>query len=307
MPRGLTSSRNLLLLSVLALLVLSLMPTRYSGWVRGLRNPVDVVIRPASGPFAALSVWLRPEGRSPEPTESEEAIARDRDELKWLYARAVDRIAELESLVKDLQGGAFAAPPGLKRLEGTRVGSDAASGTVDVARGAADGVRKGAVAVARRSEQLVGVATDVRTNVTAFRLLTHKPLGGRARTTDEFVFVVGCVMPEGPFTAAQLPSFPRCQLLAVGDGSLVDENVKEDAAALMQPGMLVRCVDDTWPDAARMLVLGRVVRVEPGSNPLFRRIVVRPDTDISRVKSVIIRWAEQSARRSGPAGNGGAP
>lgn len=296
MPRGLTSSRNLLVLTVLGLLVLSLAPIRYSGWVRGLRNPIDVAVRPISGPFAALSVWLRPGNRRGGASEEDQEVERQRDQFKWLYLRELDRVVELESLVRDLQGGAWARPPGVRRIEAQRVGADIASGTIDVARGSGDGVRPGAVAVARRSEQLVGIATDIRPGVTTFRLLTHRAPRSR-------LLVVGCVGADAPLTSAQLQDLPRCQFEPVGDGTLADTSVGAEAAARIAPGMIVRVVDDTWSDAARMLVLGRVARVEDSPNPLFKRVVIRPDTDIARVRSVIV----QSPGNAGGAGIGGRP
>lgn len=258
-----------------------------------MRNPVDVVVRPVSGPLASLSTWLRPArhpgggGGSDDDfgTEASAELERQRDQFKWLYLREVDRNAELEALVRDLQGGAaWSRPPGVRRIEAARVGSDAASGTVDFARGTNDGVPRGAVAVARRSEQIVGIAADSpRANVTTFRLVTDRRLEPKR--------VIGVVVPEGPVSSAQLASFPRCQLRPVGDGTLVDDNVGVTSSSAISAGMLVRLADETWPDAARMLVLGRVVRVEEADNPLFRRVVVRPEMDISRVPSVIVQFS----------------
>ncbi|MFM9956454.1 MAG: hypothetical protein ACKVZJ_00115 [Phycisphaerales bacterium] len=296
MPRGLFNPRTRFALTLLGVLMLALLPVKWLGWLKGLRNPVDVIVRPVSGPMASLSTWLRPAqrpgggdgagGLSDEASE----IERQRDEFKWLYLREVDRNAELEALVRDLQGGsAWSRPPGVRRLEAPRVGSDPAAGTVDYRRGSLDGVGLGSVAVARRSEQIVGVATDVRANVTSFRLLTDKRL--------QPPFAEGVVMPEGAVTVAQLQTLPRCQLRPVGDGTLVDENVGVTSADAIAPGMIVRLNDPSWPDAARMLVLGRVVRVEPSENPLYRRVVVRPELDVARTHSVIIQF---------PAGGGGA-
>lgn len=306
MPRSSPSPRTLFILTVLAMLVLALGPVKYTGWVRVLRNPVDVIIRPVSGPMSALSTWLRPARQSvpglpSDGNQTDEAteIERQRDEFKWLYLREVDRSAELEALVRDLQGGAgWSRPPGVRRIEGQRVGSDLSAGTIDVARGSNDGVRPGAVVVARRSEQIVGVATDIRANVTSFRLITDKNLQPRN--------VVGVIVPEGPLTSTQLSGLPRCQLRPMGDGTLVDQNVKIDTG-LIEPGMIVRLADDTWPDAARMLVLGRVVRVEQADNPLFRRVIVRPDLDITRVNSVIVQ-SPGDPPQAEPAGTtGGTP
>lgn len=305
MHRGLTNPRTRLALVILGVLVLALLPVRWLGWLRGFRNPVDVIVRPVSGPMAALSTWLRPDhrpgdGRADGGAISGESaeIERQRDEFKWLYFREVDRNAELEALVRDLQGGsAWSRPPGVRRLEAPRVGSDPGAGTVDYRRGSLDGVGLGAVAVARRSEQLVGVAVDVRPNVTSFRLITDRRLQPN--------LVVGVVVPEGLVTAAQLPTLPRCQLRPAGDGTLVDDNVGITSANAITPGMVVRLSDDTWPDAARMLVLGRVVRVEPAENPLYRRVVVRPELDVARTQSVIVQFPSSPAVGPGVAGSPG--
>jgi hypothetical protein len=303
LPRGLSNPRVLFTLTLMAVLVFSFLPLRWSGWVRALRNPVDVVVRPVSGPMSSLSTLLRPSrndggvggGGGGEGSEASAELERQRDQFKWLYLREVDRNAELEALVRDLQGGAaWSRPPGVRRVEASRVGSDAASGTVEFARGTNDGVGVGAVAVARRSEQLVGIATDARTNVTTFRLITDTRLQPR--------LVIGVVVPEGPVSSAQLSTLPRCQLRPLGDGTLVDDNVGVTSASAIVPGMIVRLADDSWPDAARMLVLGRVVRVEPADNPLYRRVVVRPEIDVTRVPSAIIQYPAAGA---GPGAGGG--
>lgn len=301
LPRGFLNPRTRFALVVLGVLILALVPVRWLGWLRGFRNPVDVIVRPVSGPMSSLSTWLRPaerpgEGRSGPLSDEDAEIERQRDEFKWLYLREVDRNAELEALVRDLQGGsAWSRPPGVRRLEAPRVGSDPGAGTVDYRRGTLDGVGPGAVAVARRSEQLVGVAVDVRPNVTSFRLITDRRLQPN--------FVVGVVMPDGPITVAQLPTLPRCQLRPAGDGTLVADNVGVTSADAIVPGMIVRLNDDSWPDAARMLVLGRVLRVEPADNPLYRRVVVRPELDVTRTQSVIVQFpAFPSVGPSGGAG-----
>lgn len=298
--RGLVNSRNTLALAILACLLLSLLPTRYAGWVRALRNPVDVIVRPVSGPMAALSSWLRPARSNEGPSEETAEIERQRDQFKWLYLREVDRNAELEALVRDLQGGSsWGRPPGVRRVEASRVGADPSSGTVDFSRGSLDGVMPGAVAVARKSEQIVGIATDVRPNVSTFRLVTDKRLSP--------ALVVGVVTPDGPVTSAELGALPRCQLRPQGDGTLVDANVAVSAASAINPGMLVRLNDETWPDAARMLVLGRVVRVEPADNPLYRRVVVRPELDVTRVPSVIVQFPGDARGGGAVPRTGGTP
>lgn len=297
MPRGFNNPRGLFLLTLLSVLILALLPLRWSGWVRALRNPVDVLVRPVSGPMASLSTWLRPPRRTgdhpPLPASEEAAeLERQRDEFKWLYLRQLDRNAELEALVRDLQGGtAWSRPPGVQRVEASRVGSDTAAGTVDFSRGTLDGVRAGAVAVARRSEQLVAIALDARPNVTTFRLITDKRLQPN--------LIVAVIFPEGPVASDQLSTLPRCQLKPLGDGTLVDANVGVTSAQSIRPGMIVRLADETWPDAARMLVLGRVVRVEAADNPLYRRVIVRPDFDISRVPSVIIQYPAPAGSNPG--------
>jgi len=66
-------------------------------------------------------------------------------------------------------------------------------------------------------------------------------------------------------------------------------------------GQTVRLDDPTWPKAARMLVLGRVERVEPSPDqPLRRVITIRPTVaGLDRLSEVVI-WTPVMGEEARP-------
>jgi hypothetical protein len=275
--------RNLAVLA-LALVVTALLPTRITGWVSWWRGPFEAVVAPVAGPASVVGGWLRPERRMahPDATTPESELVHRVDELTREYFVALDRIQDLDALVRELQEGAeYGATTQVSRVEASRVGANLASGTIDVARGARDGVTPGSVAVARRSQQVVGIVTTVRPMVSTVHLLTDGRLSPG--------LMVGVVMPRrAPGVAVDLATLPRVQLKPAGDGTLVADAVGIGDASRIEVGQRVRLMDETWPAAAAMLVLGQVVSVDTTDEPLFRRVVVRPEVDPKDVRAFIL-------------------
>lgn len=286
MPRRSVSPTTLLAAAVLVLIVTSLAPTRLTAWAGWPRGPLMALIAPVSGPLAAVSSWVRPpaEAGTTEERVTVQQLLQDRERLATDLLRSEQRNRELEDLVRELQGGAgVTGRSPVIRLEASRVGANLPGGTIDVARGRRDGVIGGTVAIARRSEQLVGIVTAAGRMTSTVHLLTDEHL--------EPALVEGVVLPggdPGSADAIELDGLPRVQLEPAGDGTLVAEAVGVDDADRMAVGQRVRLDDPSWPTAASMLVIGRVTALEPTEDPLFRRVVVTPEVEPGRLRSVIL-------------------
>ncbi len=289
-----SSTRNLALLTAL-LIATALLPSKITGWITWLRGPFMTVVTPIAGPAAALGAWLRPPDTlvSPDATTPEAELLRQYEKLQLDYAVALERVGTLEALVRDLQEGVDFQPQiPISKIEAARVGSNIASGTIDVSRGDRDGVVVGAVAVARRSQQLVGIVTSSGPLVSTVHLITDPRVNPG--------LMVGVVMPARPPTSAhELAALPRIQLKPAGDGTLVMDQVGIGDAQRILPGQRVRLMDETWPAAASMLVLGQVIRIEPTDEPLFKRIVVKPEVDPARVSAMILNIPKETGAGRG--------
>ena len=275
--------RNLLV-TAMVLVAAALLPTSITGWITALRGPFMTLIGPVSGPASLIGGWLRPEERlaHPDATTPESELLERVDELTRQYFTLVDQLEEANALVRDLQQGVdFQSEVPIARVEASRVGHNLASGTIDVSRGSRDGVVPGTVAVARRSQQLIGVVSSVGPMVSTVHLITDTRMAPG--------LVVGVVMPREITSASiDLRSLPRVHLKPADDGTLVAEAVGVGDAQRIAVGQRVRLLDETWPPAASMLVLGQVVRIDPTEEPLFRRIVVRPEVDPPTVRAMIL-------------------
>ncbi|MEM1166239.1 MAG: rod shape-determining protein MreC [Planctomycetota bacterium] len=268
-----------------ALAVITIVPTRFSGWLGWFRDPVETVLAPISGPVAAIADRLRGEvSRAAVSAERDrEALAGELERLQQQHAAALVRNAELEALVQDLQQGVPFRPDALAAsLVAVRVGGTPPA-TIVVNRGARDGVRAGGtVAVARGSQQLVGIVSRASTRASTVRVLTDASF-------DE-ASVGAVVVGEEGVTSASIAGMVRLELLPTGDGRLAQDDVPEGDASRIEIGQLVRLDDERWPTAAQMFVLGRVTDVrELADEPLHRQVLVRPlGGDLSRTRSVIL-------------------
>lgn len=280
---------------VLALVALTALPTRFSGWVRWLQGPFLAIISPISHSASNISGWARRDESAPDPSEAQsiEALMGERDAYARLWRREQQENEQLRELIADLQAGrAYPERVPVDRLAADRVGRGLRAGTIDINRGGRDGVQREAVVVSRRGEQLIGLVTGVGELISTVHLITDKDLDPN--------LIVGVVIDdEGP-TGAPMAVLPRCQLRPVGDGLLADAEFGVSEDSTVSEGDIVRLNDDTWPAAAQMLVLGRVVAVEVTDRPLFRRLVVRPMVDVSRQRSVVVHVPKAGASEVDP-------
>jgi hypothetical protein len=273
MSRGRHSTLKPFPVALLALLLLSLIPTRFSAWAGAVREPVTIVIEPVSRPLAWVSRRLRPAAPDAVSDPRFEAVSAERDDLAVRLARARSRVDDLERLVADLQRGlalapeleirAFAAPV-------TGMASNASGGAVRVGAGRREGVVEQVTVAVTRGVHLVGRVIDTETRSSMVLPITH----------PDTKWIEGRVMVDDPEEG-----WP-CQLMPLGDGTLRGD-LAENAAGV-EAGQVVRLRDPSWPESAQMLVLGRVVAIDQSEN-LRLRITVRPEIDPRRVSEVVLR------------------
>ncbi|RMD65968.1 MAG: hypothetical protein D6824_01675 [Planctomycetota bacterium] len=265
-----------LLLAALALTLLALAPSRLTGWIRPLQDPAIVLVAPVSHSAAAVARLLRPAVKGPAPPAKLREILLERDRLQRRYLVALQRIEDLEQRVESLQRGVPVEP----ELDVTPVvapvmggSSDPRDGVLMVRAGLAQGIQPRVSVAVAAGEHLVGRVVDVRSRHCYVLPITRLP-------QEEWI--------QGAVITDDKPLGWLCQLRAVGDGTLRGD-LEADAVGVA-PGQLVRLKDPSWPQAAQMLTLGRIVQLTPKPDaPLRTQIVVRPVVDIERVSEVILR------------------
>lgn len=265
-----------LLLAVIALTLLALAPSRLTGWARPLQDPAIVLVAPVAHSAAAVARLLRPATRGPAAPAELREIVLERDRLQRRYLVALQRIEDLERRIESLQRGV----PVEAELDVTPVvapvmggSSDPRDGVLMVRAGLAQGIQPRVSIAVAAGEHLVGRVVDVRQRHCYVLPLTRLP-------REEWV--------QGAVVTEDRPLGWLCQLRAVGDGTLRGD-LEADAVGV-EPGQLVRLNDPSWPQAAQMLTLGRIVQLTPKPDaPLRMQIVVRPVVDIERVGEVILR------------------
>ncbi len=279
------SPQSLLVFACGVLMLTALVPSKLTGWVGSLRGPTTVLVAPISRPMAMLESWLR-EPMS-ERIREESPEFREMRELRDFYLTEYQRISdenhELRQLIQALQEGVGIGDRQTFRiLEAKRVGSDPRAGTIDVARGAMDGVTINTVATAvSATHHLLGVVSSVSTKVSSVHLLTDERLSPG--------LIEAIIIPESVTDLASLEQAPRIQLRPVGDGTLIAD-VGRDDSDVVSVGDLAYLDDPHWPPAAQRLIIGRVrgLRDEP-DRPLFRTVIIEPDIDPARARAVILR------------------
>ncbi len=293
MPRRVITPGAIFALTLAVLLVLVLTPTRWSGWVTGFNGPIMTALAPVTWPWAELSRRLRhgPRGVDDLPAE----LAEKQRQVEFWRAEALasqHRVTQLEATIQALQQGVpLGGRAGYRVLEAARVGSDVTNGTITVRRGSNHAVVAGTVAVPVTSPQhLLGVVTQTGPMVSTVHLINDP------RIEPNLIEVV--FLADNAASAQQVSAAPRCQLKAERDGTLSGEIGAEAANAIVE-GSLAFLSDSHWPRPAQMLIVGRVTLIKPTDDPLWRRIIIRPDLDLARVAGVILRIPADEASSGG--------
>jgi cell shape-determining protein MreC len=273
-------------MAMLLLFVLAMTPSRWTQWAGRFAEPVAFVVQPIAHPMMKFTRWMLPtpgERTGDDPQLRE--LIRQREESELALRQAQLRISQLERQVRDLQSGAPVAPGAHVRqlwAPVTARSSTLSDGVIRIGVGKADQVEPEASVATARGVYLVGRVVEVEAR-TSWVLPFNHPKAGHI----EAVVMNGSTLAE---------SF-GCQLRGRGDGKLEGDLVAE--AIGIQTGQLVRLRDESWPIAAQMLVLGRVVEVSSKENNRLV-IVVEPDIAPDRVSEVVLRIPESQKTEATP-------
>jgi hypothetical protein len=283
-----TGAGRTLALVVCVLLVLALLPARYSGWVRWIGGLVETVLTPITHPLSGVSRWLSSSSGPEVAPEVQRQLTEERDRFQTLFLQQRDENTRLRDLITELQRGVKLNPDlPVTQLAAPVVGvsSDLASAVMRVRAGTSDGVDTNAV-VAAAGLQLLGKVIEVSARQCLVQPITSKASGG----------LIGVVMFDDEHPGA------TCSLKPAGEGSLVgDVGESADQKAgweqSVKVGATVRLSDtERWPKSAQYLVVGRIERVEPNpAMPLRPKIVVRPSIRLERASEVILRLSREAA------------
>lgn len=280
----------LLTVLVALLVLLSFLPARAIGWARALASPVEMLVAPARHPLRSLAVWIAPAERvAPSSDPAVRELETQRQELLHLSLQLQEENNLLRRQISDLSRGLDLNPSlAVRQYTAPVIGgtADRSSATLTVRAGAREGVERNAVAVIR-GVHLVGRVTRVDDRLAYVLPITDasaKPIKGVIMLSDR---------ERGP----------TCLLEPTGRGQLrgrVEDTGGGGPPPALEPGMVVRLLDpDVWPASAQMLIVGRVISVEPlPQQPLRRMITVEPEFRIDRASTVTLRLLEQA---SGPA------
>lgn len=262
---------------------LSFLPARRTTWLEPLGGLAFALIAPIAHPVSSFARWVIPA----EPVADDPAVRSLKEEIegfKALYYRELARNEELRERIRELQSGVSVNPELPVRLIGAPVivgASDLSGGVLRVRIGRGLGVHENAVAT--KGHQLVGRVVSVGAASSLVRPVTDGaagPIQGRV------------ILGEGSGSLL-------CVLRPVGGGLLAGplERPAGTEPPPVSPGDEVRLDDQTWPRNAQMLLIGRVVRLEPApDNPLRLIVFVRPGLDITRVSEVVMRLTPEGER-----------
>ncbi|MFU8827943.1 MAG: hypothetical protein ACNA8P_00755 [Phycisphaerales bacterium] len=283
------SPATVLAVTLLALLVFALAPTRFTRWVTNFRGPIEVVIAPGKVVFEQASRVLRPPMRAPEIVRDEQELREQYDDLLRLHLQSMRENRELREVIRSLQAGTpYPASVGARRISTQRQGINISTGLVQVRGGTRDGVTPGTIAVAANSQQLVGQVVQSDLATSSIRLITDTRMDPN---------LLGAIVTP-PITDDSLPDPERSsvqvsvELRATGRGTLISEPIGATGkpAGVLVPGAVVLLRDPTWPDTAQFFTIGLVELVEDmPRNPGFMRLTVRPTgPELGRIGSMIL-------------------
>lgn len=290
--RGAGSSRGRLWLPAVlaASLALSFLPARWSGWVGQLSRLVVI-------PTAPLSGWILGMSRSvlspPEPARAEELklLEEEKQAFETLYLRELAESRRLREVIRELQSGlAFNPDARVRQVFAPVVGTsaDLSSGLLSVRAGV--GVLTDTSTVATTTGlQLVGRVTS-SSGPTCWVMPITRRNAGKIRVA----IVTGDGVPE-----------IGANLIPQGDGTLRGDVLRiagpaDAAVPQAETGQIVRLDDLDWPASSRMLIVGRVERIEPSpDDPLRTVIIVRPTLNIERVAEVLLRVQSSETEAGG--------
>jgi cell shape-determining protein MreC len=274
---------------LLALVVLSFLPARYSAWIGWFGELSLVVLTPVSHPMSMVSRWLAPATRGPAPPEEVARLEAEVEHWRSLFRREQRESEDLRRQIRELNLGLTLVPDaGVQQLIAPVVGdtADLSSGVVRIRAGSRQGVVENTV-VAVGGMHLFGRVERVFRDTCEARPIT-----------DENAGAIHTVIIAGDEEDA-----PRllCRLEPQEDGTLRGpveyERAPESATPVSaERGQTVYLDDDTWPKSSRMLIVGHVRSVTKDPDFAQRQIVVvAPEMNLSRVSEVVLRLLAEEA------------
>lgn len=276
-----------MLVVALLLAIWSLLPVRWTGWVRWFSGPILTIVTPISHPAASVSRWLSP-ARSGRDDDAVRVLEDELERAKSLYLAAQRENERLERLLGELRVGSAVTPDApLRQVATSVIGVPSELGDIlRIRAGTRHGVVVGDAAVAE-GLQLIGRVVRVSARTSEVRLLSSKAGEAvRARIVTEESSGAGL----------------DCLLVPAGDGTLsgpveAPPSTPGAPARVAAVGQSVRLSDEArWPRNAQMLLIGRVESVRPDPDqPLRTIVVVRPSMTIDRVRDVIVRTSGEEA------------
>ena len=295
------SSPLLLVFACGVLVLLALLPMRYTRWVSAFRGPLMVVVAPVANPLSGVQRWLRGSGRTGDAgsdTPRVRELRQQTNDFRTLYFKTLKENEQLRALIEALQSGMAATGTGrTKLLDARSFGFNPRAGTIEISRGTIHGVTVGTVATAISSPQhLVGVVTSVSPTTSTIRLITD------ARLSPGLIEAL--IITDAPVESGAVGLAPRAQFHPTGDGTLLAD-LGIDEAQRVSKGDLAFVDDSHWPPGAQRLILGRVQEVRSAPDqPLFQLVVIRPDIDVARVAGVLLRIPAEDIADSADTQNG---
>lgn len=271
---------------IVVIFVLALLPLDWIRWVGWFGGLAQTIIAPVSAPASRAAGFLRTGGGRAAPPEVVQRLEQEKDHFRLLYEQQKAEILRLQRLLDDLRADVLRTDTPTRQLIRPVIGrsSDLTSSVVTVRAGARDGALP-QMPVAIQAVQLYGRVETVRERHCLVRPITDRDAGG----------IDAIVMFDTGHTL-------RCRLSPVGDGSLrgrVEEETAETGP--LQPGLLVRLADDSWPTYVQRFEIGRVESIEPNPDqPLRQIITVRPRLDdLARASevSLVIPIEDEGGRR----------
>jgi cell shape-determining protein MreC len=297
--RQLVSSKRLLPVAVAVVVLLAVVPARWTAWEAWFGATLQQLVAPVSQPVSAVARWIVP-ARSVYGDESAEAQRLRQEAAQWaqMYRVKQAEVEELSRTIRELQKNLeFRRNDPVALVQASVIGSgvDPSTGLILVRAGIKQGVGKDAVAVVD-GVQLVGQVVRAEQRVCFVRPITSVPDPRKPPWIEAMIFLD----ESSAGVAARLT--PRADGLL--QGQFVSTTLDQDTKVQLQvpQGAIVRLVDSSWPPAAQMLVIGRVERIETVvKDPLRKVVIVRPTVEpLDHVGEVTLHVPLDSEDRSTP-------
>jgi cell shape-determining protein MreC len=306
-------ARRLLLMVVGLLLLLAVLPSRWTRWTSSLGAAAEFLISPIQAPLTELVRALRP-ASSPLGDRPERVAALEEafEELRTAYRRVEEENLRLRRLAADLQRGVQLAPEvAVRQLPAPVIGLSMHLGRplLKVRGGSSSGVDVRGVAV-HDGVFLVGPVISVEPRIAWVKpSTTLDPDAPDEDSIQGIIFTNERLISRDddgdgqarPDVAVRELSGPIAivGLRPTGRGTLEGPVGAAAGQALpaIEPGMVVRLRDPrerVWPRHAQMLIVGVVegVQHQPVGRP---RVTVRPLYDPRRLSDVVLRLGPEDA------------